>query len=153
MFYIPIKVSVSMRMDSMLWWYSNRRLHITRTLGIRSDDFTNWCLQTSTCMRIFCMWFNYNEQCIRAQTHNIYITYTEYLITTATYRVMFLCFLIALAILHCCWNLLPPLVQWGHRAIDEHLRPALTHWGRDTMTVIFQTTFSNAFSWMKTNFF
>ena len=25
----------------------------------------------------------------------------------------------------------------------------LTHWGRDKMTVIFQTTFSNAFSWMK----
>ena len=25
-----------------------------------------------------------------------------------------------------------------------------THWGRDKMAVIFQTTFSNAFSWMKT---
>ena len=25
----------------------------------------------------------------------------------------------------------------------------LTHWGRDKMAAIFQTTFSNAFSWMK----
>ena len=29
----------------------------------------------------------------------------------------------------------------------------LTHWGRDKMDVIFQTTFSNAFSWMKMNEF
>ena len=29
----------------------------------------------------------------------------------------------------------------------------LTHWGRDKMVVIFQTTFSNAFSWMKMNEF
>ena len=29
----------------------------------------------------------------------------------------------------------------------------LTHWGRDKMAVIFQTTFSNAFSWMKMNEF
>ena len=27
--------------------------------------------------------------------------------------------------------------------------PSLTHWGRDKMAAIFQTTFSNAFSWMK----
>ena len=27
--------------------------------------------------------------------------------------------------------------------------PSLTHWGRDKMATIFQTTFSNAFSWMK----
>ena len=27
--------------------------------------------------------------------------------------------------------------------------PLLTHWGRDKMTAIFQTTFSNGFSWMK----
>ena len=27
----------------------------------------------------------------------------------------------------------------------------LTHWGRDKMAVIFLTTFSNAFSWMKMN--
>ena len=28
-------------------------------------------------------------------------------------------------------------------------RNALTHWGRDKMAAIFQTTFSNGFSWMK----
>ena len=28
-------------------------------------------------------------------------------------------------------------------------RVILTHWGRDKMTVIFQTTFSNTFCWMK----
>ena len=28
-------------------------------------------------------------------------------------------------------------------------RCLLTHWGRDNMAAIFQTTFSNAFSWMK----
>ena len=28
---------------------------------------------------------------------------------------------------------------------------ALTHWGRDKMAAIFQTTFSNAFSWMSSN--
>ena len=28
--------------------------------------------------------------------------------------------------------------------------PYLTHWGRDKMAAIFQTTFSNTFSWMKT---
>ena len=27
--------------------------------------------------------------------------------------------------------------------------PCLTHWGRDKMAAIFQTTFSNAFSWIK----
>ena len=29
------------------------------------------------------------------------------------------------------------------------LKLPLTHWGRDKMAAIFQTTFSNAFSWMK----
>ena len=29
----------------------------------------------------------------------------------------------------------------------------LPHWGRDKMAIIFQTTFSNAFSWMKMNQF
>ena len=29
------------------------------------------------------------------------------------------------------------------------LNYCLTHWGRDKMVAIFQTTFSNAFSWMK----
>ena len=32
-------------------------------------------------------------------------------------------------------------------ATDSHL--GLTHWGRDKMTAISQTIFSNAFSWMK----
>ena len=30
---------------------------------------------------------------------------------------------------------------------------SLTHWGRDKMAAIFQTTFSNAFSWMQINEF
>ena len=30
-----------------------------------------------------------------------------------------------------------------------HKAKPLTHWGRDEMAAIFQTTFSNAFSWMK----
>ena len=33
-----------------------------------------------------------------------------------------------------------------HQSVSYHL---LTHWGRDKMAVVFQTTFSNAFSWMK----
>ena len=32
---------------------------------------------------------------------------------------------------------------------NSPLRSFLTHWGRDTMADISQTTFSNAFSWMK----
>ena len=40
--------------------------------------------------------------------------------------------------------------------LPEPLRPllavwGLTHWGWDKMVTIFQTTFSNAFSWMKIN--
>ena len=31
----------------------------------------------------------------------------------------------------------------------HHADSSLTHWGRDKMAAIFQTTFSNAFSWMK----
>ena len=31
----------------------------------------------------------------------------------------------------------------------EATRLVLTHWGRDKMAAIFQTTFSNGFSWMK----
>ena len=31
---------------------------------------------------------------------------------------------------------------------QSHVEP-LTHWGRDKMTAVYQTTFSNAFSWMK----
>ena len=30
-----------------------------------------------------------------------------------------------------------------------HVAQVLTHWGRDKMAAIFQTSFSNAFSWMK----
>ena len=39
---------------------------------------------------------------------------------------------------------LPPTSQW--HIVPHHW---LTHWGRDKMVAIFQTTFSNAFSWMK----
>ena len=42
--------------------------------------------------------------------------------------------------------------QWsnleGYGKMD-HMNPLLTHWNRDKMDAIFQTTFSNAFSWMK----
>ena len=31
----------------------------------------------------------------------------------------------------------------------NHVPEDLTHWGRDKIAAIFQTTFSNAFSWMK----
>ena len=39
----------------------------------------------------------------------------------------------------------------GNRQIDaiKTLEVILTHWGCDKMAAIFQTTFSNAFSWMK----
>ena len=44
-------------------------------------------------------------------------------------------------------------VQWmlviKHTKTYHDLRPLLTHWGRDKMAAIFQTIFSNAFSWMK----
>ena len=34
--------------------------------------------------------------------------------------------------------------------VDIHIiKPGLTYWGRVKMAVVFQTTFSNAFSWMK----
>ena len=39
--------------------------------------------------------------------------------------------------------------QRGHEVnLLNHLQ-AVTHWGQDKMAAIFQTTFSNAFSWMK----
>ena len=43
------------------------------------------------------------------------------------------------------------VVVWlGHPHISGFLHwLTLTHWGRDKMAAIFQTTFSNAFSWMK----
>ena len=34
--------------------------------------------------------------------------------------------------------------------INNHIQCVLTHWGRHKMTAIYQTTFSNAFCWMKT---
>ena len=39
-----------------------------------------------------------------------------------------------------------PLVIWYILSLSLH---ELTDWGRDKMAAIFQTTFSNAFSWMK----
>ena len=37
-----------------------------------------------------------------------------------------------------------------YKPFDIHLyHNLLTHWGRDKMSAIFSTTFSNAFSWMK----
>ena len=42
--------------------------------------------------------------------------------------------------------LLSWVLQWSGTVL-------LTHWGRDKMAVIFQTTFSNAFPWMKMNDF
>ena len=52
----------------------------------------------------------------------------------------------------CCWyphgcfnNFWVPTI--GSR-FNDHGRE-LTHWGRDKMVAIFQTTFSNTFSWMK----
>ena len=38
----------------------------------------------------------------------------------------------------------PVLINWNPRH-----EVILTHWGRDKMAAIFQTTFSNAFYWMK----
>ena len=37
------------------------------------------------------------------------------------------------------------MAEYTYNAEDA----SLTHWGRDTTAAIFQTTFSNAFSWMK----
>ena len=62
------------------------------------------------------------------------------------------------------WSLSTPKLvnsislQWRHDELDEvsnhqprHciLNRLSTHWGRDKMAAIFQTTFSNGFSWMK----
>ena len=41
-----------------------------------------------------------------------------------------------------------PTGQWRQRLIDADW-VFLTHWGWDKMAAILQTTFSNAFSWMK----
>ena len=37
----------------------------------------------------------------------------------------------------------------GGLQLHQNISVKLTHWGRDKMPAIFQTTFSNAFSWMK----
>ena len=42
-----------------------------------------------------------------------------------------------------CWR----IIAWFLLSLDN--QPCLTHWGRDHMAAIFQTTFSNAFPWMK----
>ena len=42
----------------------------------------------------------------------------------------------------------PPITKKSHSS-DLWYTVHLTHWGRDKMASIFQTTFSNAFSWMK----
>ena len=43
------------------------------------------------------------------------------------------------------------LPEWSRFSIETKMPyyPCLTHWGRDKMDAISQTTFSNAFSWMK----
>ena len=40
--------------------------------------------------------------------------------------------------------------RWLVNSPHMSLRTELTHWGRDKMAAIFQTTISNAFPWMKT---
>ena len=39
--------------------------------------------------------------------------------------------------------------EWHEGYMRQWIRPSLTHWGWDKMAAIFQTTFSNALSWMK----
>ena len=45
--------------------------------------------------------------------------------------------------------LAPHTVQWDTSPWYHLIVHGLTHWGRDKMAAIFQTTFSNVFSWMK----
>ena len=48
----------------------------------------------------------------------------------------------------CCHNLKD--WPWCHvTQVRQSTGDGLTHWGRDKMDAIFQTTFSNGFSWMK----
>ena len=54
-------------------------------------------------------------------------------LTTETLKTSYACFCLAL------YQMAP---QWTYGI-------SLTHWGRDKMAAIFQTTFSNAFSWVK----
>ena len=47
------------------------------------------------------------------------------------------------------WTLLIK-VKWApDLSLSRHILNGLTHWGRDKMAAISQTTLSNAFSWMK----
>ena len=39
--------------------------------------------------------------------------------------------------------------DWSRQLKSDPIFPFLTHWGRDKMAAIYQTTFWNAFSWMK----
>ena len=43
----------------------------------------------------------------------------------------------------------PTCTNWRLGCCRMYQVPVLTHWGRDRMASIFQTTFSNTFSWMK----
>ena len=53
----------------------------------------------------------------------------------------------------CCWFEMPSCSLWNHynvkRLWNWRTTSSLTHWGLDKMVVIFQTTFSNAFSWLE----
>ena len=46
-----------------------------------------------------------------------------------------------------CW-LLSSQILW-HLSEVNSIQCLLTHWGRDKMAAIYQTTFTNAFPWMK----
>ena len=52
---------------------------------------------------------------------------------------------------HICllWHFTPVLQQEAVKGTIFLSLQALTHWGRDKMAAVFQTTLSNAFSWMK----
>ena len=54
-------------------------------------------------------------------------------------------------ILYLIWMTIYPVLYLNQLATEEILN--LTHWGRDKMAAIFQTTFSNAFSWIKSHEF
>ena len=50
----------------------------------------------------------------------------------------------------CRYVFMPPLKYWGNEGLSWNVKGILTHWGRDKIDAILQTTFSSAFSWMKT---
>ena len=55
------------------------------------------------------------------------------------------CFISSTTTIFFCNRITGPI----QRSRLEGVRSVLTHWGRDKMVIIFQPTFSNAFSWMK----